>query len=64
MTYEEVVAEAKKIVAKGDASEIKEHLAIQYNVTGEGEGAFYMELKDGQINVEPYDYNDRDIMHI
>ncbi len=62
MTYEEVVAEAKKIVAKGDASEIKEHLAIQYNVTGEGEGAFYMELKDGQINVEPYDYNDRDIL--
>ena len=62
MTYEEVVKEAQKIVAKGDASGIKEHLAIQYNITGEGEGAFYMEVKDGCIDVQPYDYKDRDIL--
>ena len=62
MTYEEVVKEAQKIAAKGDASGIKEHLAVQYNVTGEGEGAFYMEVKDGCIDVQPYDYRDRDIL--
>ena len=62
MTYEEVVKEAQKIVAKGDASGIKEHLAVQYNITGEGEGAFYMEVKDGRIDVQPYDYKDRDIL--
>jgi len=62
MTYEEVVKEAQKIVAKGDASGIKDHLAVQYNITGEGEGAFYMEVKDGQIDVQPYDYKDRDIL--
>ncbi|MCR5800196.1 MAG: SCP2 sterol-binding domain-containing protein [Lachnospiraceae bacterium] len=62
MTYEEVVKKAKAIVAKGDASDIREHLAIQYNVTGEGSGVFYMEIKDGQIFVEPYDYKDRDIL--
>ncbi len=62
MTYEEVVKEAQKIVAKGDASGIKDHLAVQYNITGEGEGAFYMEVKDGCIEVQPYDYNDRDIL--
>ena len=62
MTYEEVVKEAQKIVAKGDASGIKDHLAVQYNITGEGEGAFYMEVKDGRIDVQPYDYNDRDIL--
>ncbi len=62
MTYEEVVKEAKRIAAKGDASGIKEHLAVQYNITGEGEGAFYMEVKDGRIDVQPYDYNDRDIL--
>ena len=62
MTYEEVVKEAQKIVAKGDASGIKDHLAVQYNITGEGEGAFYMEVKDGQIDVQPYDYRDRDIL--
>ena len=62
MTYEEVVKEAQKIAAKGDASGIKDHLAVQYNITGEGEGAFYMEVKDGRIDVQPYDYNDRDIL--
>ena len=62
MTYEEVVKEAQKIVAKGDASGIKDHLAVQYNITGEGEGAFYMEVKDGHIDVQPYDYKDRDIL--
>lgn len=62
MTYEEVVKEAQRIAAKGDASGIKEHLAVQYNITGEGEGAFYMEVKDGRIDVQPYDYNDRDIL--
>ncbi len=62
MTYEEVVKEAQKIVAKGDASAIKDHLAVQYNITGEGKGAFYMEVKDGQIDVQPYDYRNRDIL--
>ena len=62
MTYEEVVKEAQKIVAKGDASGSKDYLAVQYNITGEGEGAFYMEVKDGCIDVQPYDYNDRDIL--
>ncbi|MBE5850334.1 MAG: SCP2 sterol-binding domain-containing protein [Lachnospiraceae bacterium] len=62
MTYEEVVKEAQKIAAKGDASGIKDHLAVQYNITGEGEGTFYMDVKDGRIDVQPYDYNDRDIL--
>ena len=62
MTYEEVVKKAQEIVAKADASGIKDHLSIQYNITGEGAGAFYMELKDGRIEVQPYDYKDRDIL--
>jgi putative sterol carrier protein len=62
MTYEEIVKEAQELVAKADASGISDHLAVQYNVTGEGEGAFYMEVKDGKVEVQPYDYNDRDIL--
>ena len=62
MTYEEIVKEAQKLVAKADASGISDHLAVQYNVTGEGEGAFYMEVKDGKVEVQPYDYKDRDIL--
>ena len=62
MTYEEIVKEAQKLVSKADASAISEHLAVQYNITGEGEGAFYMEVKDGKVEVQPYDYKDRDIL--
>ena len=62
MTYEEIVKDAQKLVSKADASGISEHLAVQYNVTGEGEGAFYMEVKDGKAEVQPYDYKDRDIL--
>lgn len=38
----------------------KEHLAFQFNIAGEGEGAFYAEVKEGVLYVEPYEYYDRD----
>ncbi len=60
MTYEELVASIQKTYAKADAKSIPEHVAIQVNVTGEGEGAFYIEVADGQVHVEPYEYYDRD----
>lgn len=50
-----------KVVMFG-TSAITKRAFIQFNVTGEGEGAFYLEAKDGKVDVEPYDYNDRDIM--
>ena len=31
-------------------------------MTGESEGAFYIEIKDGVLSVEPFDYNDRDFL--
>lgn len=60
MTYEELVSSIQKTYAKADAKKIPEHVAIQVNVTGEGEGAFYIEVADGEIHVEPYEYYDRD----
>lgn len=60
MTYEEIVKSAKDILAKKDVSNVPGHLAVQIDVTGEGAGVFYVELRDGQLFVEPYDYNDRD----
>ena len=62
MTYEELVKLAKKTYEKADASAVKEHVAIQFNVTGEAEGAFYLEVKDGKVSVEPYEYYDRDVI--
>ena len=43
-------------------SDIHEHLAYQFNITGEAEGIFYAEVKNGQLYVEPYEYFDRDAM--
>lgn len=60
MTYEEMFAKVKKMFADADVSGIGEHLAYQFNVTGEAAGSFYAEVKDGKLYVEPYEYFDRD----
>ncbi len=62
MTYIEIFNRVKEELAKYDVSQYKNHLAIQVNITGEGEGAFYVELNDGKINFQPYEYYDRDIL--
>lgn len=62
MKYEELIETIRNAADKADAGNIKNHVAFQFNVTGEAEGIFYLEIKDGKINVEPYDYNDRDVL--
>ncbi len=62
MTYEEVVKKVKTAAKKADVSSVKEHVAFQFNITGDGAGAFYVEIKDGAVNVEPYDYYDRNAL--
>jgi len=61
MNYEEVVKKVKANLKKADAGRIGENIAVQYDVTGEGEGALYMEIKDGKIDVQPYEYIEHDI---
>ena len=62
MTYEELVEKARQTYGRADASGIEGHLAYQFNITGEAEGAFYLEISDGQIKIEPYEYYDRDVL--
>lgn len=64
MTYEEIFEKSKEIIMQSDVSDIDGHLAVQINITGEGEGAFYIELKDHKLYVEPYEYYDRDCIFI
>ena len=47
---------------EADVSDIQEHLAYQFNIIGEGSGIFYVEVKEGKLSVEPYEYYDRDAM--
>lgn len=59
MTYEQIVAKVKAKFENADASKIEGTQAIQINLAGKNvEGIFYIEAKDGQVNVEPYDYHD------
>lgn len=64
MTYEEMFEKVKKEFEGADVSGIKEHLAYQFNITGEGEGIFYAEVKEGELYIEPYEYYDRDAIFI
>ncbi len=62
MTYAEFFAEVKGQFLDADISDVTEHLAYQFNITGEAEGIFYVEAKEGKLYVEPYEYYDRDAM--
>ena len=62
MTYHEFVQELREIFSTLDASAIEEHFAIQLNIVGEVEGALYIEFADGAIDVQPYEFYDRDLI--
>ncbi|MCH5265498.1 MAG: SCP2 sterol-binding domain-containing protein [Lachnospiraceae bacterium] len=64
MTFEEVFQKVKDMFKDTDVSHITEHLAYQFNITGEGAGIFYVEVKEGQLHIEPYEYYDRDAIFI
>ena len=60
MTYADMFSKVKGMMMEADVSTVNEHLAYQFNVTGEAEGIFYAEVKEGKLYVEPYEYYDRD----
>lgn len=65
MTYADFFYEIKNRFMGADVSDIHEHLAYQFNVVdSECGGIFYVEVKDGQLYVEPYEYYDRDAVFI
>lgn len=62
MTYQEIVEKVQNVYEGANASKVNEHVAIQVNITGEGEGAFYIEVAEGNLTVAPYEYFDRDVL--
>ncbi|MBP3544236.1 MAG: SCP2 sterol-binding domain-containing protein [Lachnospiraceae bacterium] len=62
MNYQEIFAIVKEKFAGADVSHITEHLAYQFNIEGEGAGSFYVEVKEGKLYIEPYEYYDRDVI--
>lgn len=61
MTYAELVKQVKKNIKVSDKNIAKNHFAVEFDIYGEGEGAFYVEFSDGKVDVEPYEYYDYDI---
>ena len=60
MTYQEIFENVKKSLSKAKASAVNGDAAFEFDIVGEGEGAFYVQIKDGSVNIEPYDYKDND----
>lgn len=61
MSFNEAFENVKKALKNAKATDIEGHLAVQVNFTDEGSaGAMYIEVADKNLNVEPYDYVDRD----
>lgn len=58
MQFNEVLEEVRSKIKDVDISGVG-FLAVQVNLTGEASGVFYVEIKDGRVNVEPYEYIDR-----
>ncbi len=61
MNYQEIVKTVQDLCKGADISDYNKHLAVEVQITGEGEGVFYIEARDGKVYVEPYDYHDRDV---
>ena len=62
MTYEEMVQKVKEAFKLAKVSKTVGHVAFQFNVEGDAEGAFYLKIDDGKISVEPYEYYDRNVL--
>lgn len=62
MTYEELVVKVRELYEDADARDVFEHIAIQIDLEGEVTGAFYIEVANREVCVEPYTYYDRDIL--
>ncbi len=59
MEFMQVFNEIKRRCEGIDLSKLGDkHLVYEVNLTGEGGGTFYAEIKDGKLNLQPYDYHD------
>lgn len=58
MSFDELLTKVRAIADGADVAG-KDFLAVQVTITGDNGGVFYVEIKNGKIDVQPYEYNDR-----
>lgn len=61
MEFEAYVNAFQKEFNNIDVQALPPFLAIQINITGEGAGSFYIEVKDSKLTIAPFAYQDRDV---
>lgn len=61
MEFMEYFGQIRERIIHKKTEGVEGKLAIMIHITGEPEGTFYIEVKDGVLSVEPYEYNDRDV---
>ncbi len=61
LTYHDVVTMTAKKVLAADISKLNESISAQIAIYGQCDGIFYIEINDGVISVEPWDYKGADI---
>lgn len=59
MTFRKVFSAVRKAAGKKDYSCFGEGVySFEFDVTGEGGGRFYIEVRNGSADIQPYDYKD------
>lgn len=61
MTFESLFATIKEKLSFADVRDIRGHVALEFQVLGEAKGMFFVEITNGRIRIEPYNYHDRDV---
>lgn len=57
MNFDEIYNEMKSIFERSDYSGFGPGLySYEFDITGDGEGKFYLEIRDGHLKIQPYDY--------
>lgn len=59
MGFKLIFSKIKEAMQTADISNVKGFLAVEVTLTGLGGGVFYVEIKDGVLSVEPYNYADK-----
>lgn len=64
MTFEEMFAQAKTMLENASAKNADIAVAVQFDVSGEGCGAFYavVSADSDKLTIEPYDYKGHDVL--
>jgi len=61
MEFNKLLEKTRATFIGADISGVSGKLAYQFDLTGNGSGTFYAEVKDGVLSIEPYEYIDRDV---